>query len=225
MRRVLLISCLMLISSQLLASDGSLGPVLSFVAEPNLAYILLILGLYGLIFELATPGLILPGVLGGICLAFGIYGLAHLPLNPLGLILMFVGIALMIGETFVMFFGLLAILGIITFAAGSLYLINTHPGDLSVAWPIVIVMTALTSAFFILIINMAIRARQKKPITGKEQLIGSIAIVDYDFEKTGTVRLGGEHWNAVSDSPVKKDALVKITALDGLTVTIELIQH
>lgn len=225
MRRVLLISCLTLITSKLFASTTSLGPVLSFVAEPNLAYILLILGVYGLIFELATPGLILPGVLGGICIAFGIYGLVHLPLNPLGLALMFSGVVLMVAETFVMFFGLLAILGAVSFAVGSFYLMSNNPDNLSIAWPTVLIMTLLTTGFFILIINMAIRARQKKPITGKEQLIGSIAIVDFDFEKTGTVRLGGEHWNAVTNAPVTKDALVKITALHGLTVTIELIKN
>jgi membrane-bound serine protease (ClpP class) len=193
--------------------------LLSVITDPNVAYILLLIGIYGLIFELANPGTILPGVTGAIALLLALYAFQVLPINYAGLALIFLGIAFMTAEAFVPSFGILGLGGVLAFVAGSIILLDTQTIQISIP---LIASTALVSAgFFIWVIGRFVRLRRQKAKTGEEELLGSIGVALQDFATTGRVRVHSESWQASTAEPVKKGQRVRIVSIDGLSLVVQ----
>ena len=195
--------------------------LLGVIASPNVAYILMLLGIYGMFFELANPGAIVPGVVGAICLLVAMFALQMLPVNYAGLALILLGIAFMLMELFVPSFGTLGIGGIVAFAIGSVLLFDTDTDEFRVSVYIVAAVTVLTAAFFLLAIGALFKARKGPIVSGREQLIGSVGSVLSDFDTTGRIRVHGETWNARTEQPMHSGDRVTITAIDGLMLHIE----
>ncbi len=193
--------------------------LLGVISDPTIAYLLLLLGFYGLIYELANPGFLLPGVAGGISLILAMYALQLLPVNYSGLVLMILGIGFLIGEAFMPSFGTLGIGGIIAFAAGSLILIDDQ--TMRVALPTIIGTTAVSALFVILLMSRVAVMRRQRIHTGVEAMVGTRGEARSDFTGSGLVWVNGESWNAQSSVPVKKGDQVKILSVSGLELIIE----
>ncbi len=194
--------------------------LLAVITDPNIAYILMLLGIYGLIFEMANPGYILPGVVGGICLLLALYSFQVLPINYAGLALMILGIIFIIAEAFVPSFGALGFGGVIAFVFGSVILMNDE--GLRISLPL-IGGTALVSTCFLLWLMGSLYAiSRKKVVTGAEEMIGSIGKAMADFDGEGRVWIHGESWRAVSPAAVKKGQKVRVMEKDGLLLKVEL---
>lgn len=195
--------------------------LLSVLTDPNVAYILLLIGIYGLIFEFANPGSIVPGTVGAICLLLALYALQLLPINYAGMGLLLLGVALMVGEAYEPSFGILGIGGVISFAIGSIILIETDVPGFGIDIAVIVTFTLTSALVFIFLIGMAIKARRRPVVSGLEQLIGGEARVMVDFEQAGPVSIHSETWQAISTAPVKKDQRVKVTGIEGLTLYVE----
>lgn len=193
--------------------------LLGVISDPTIAYLLLLLGFYGLIYELANPGFLLPGVAGGIALMLALYALQLLPVNYSGLALMILGIGFLVGETFMPSFGTLGIGGIIAFAAGSLILIDDQA--MRVSLPAIIGTTAVSALFIIMLMSRVAMMRRKPVHTGIEAMVGTLGEARSDFHGSGLVWVNGESWNARSSSPVRKGDKVKILSISGLELIIE----
>ena len=195
--------------------------ILQTLSNPNIAYILLILGFYGLIFELSNPGAILPGVIGGICIILAFYALQMLPVNYAGLLLILLGLGLLIADIKVPSYGLLTVGGIVSMTLGSLMLFRTPGSFLSVSWPVILAAVITTAAFFIFAIGMAIKARLTKPVSGKEGLVGERGVARTPLEPSGMVLVHGELWQAKSDEPVGEGEEVEVVAVEGLKLKVK----
>ncbi len=187
---------------------------LHVLANPAIAFILLTIGMYGIIFELQTPGLGVGGVLGGLCILLGLYSLQILPVNYLGLALMLMAAGLFIAELFVQSHGLLALGGAVALAFGGFLLFDV-PDFLRVSWWVLGTVAVCTLAFFVFAMSAVVRARLQRPQTGKELIVGSRAVVVRRLEPTGMVRLSGELWKAV----LVADAGESAPGVHGTSVT------
>lgn len=191
------------------------------ISNPNLAYILLMIGLLGLYFEFSNPGAILPGVLGGISLLLAIFSFQILPINYVGLILILLAIGLFILELKVQSYGILSVGGIIAMVIGSVMLINSPVPELRPSLKFIIPIAIGISLIFIFLIVLAIRAHAKKASTGKEGLIGEIGVVQSDLIPEGRVFIHGELWNAEADEDIPKGTKVKVTeVLNNLKIRV-----
>ncbi|WP_074398477.1 MULTISPECIES: NfeD family protein [unclassified Halomonas] len=192
--------------------------MLSLITNPTIAYFLLIIGFYGLIFELSSPGSLFPGTIGVISLLLALFAFQMLPINYAGLALVLVGLALMVGEALMPSFGVLGAGGIAAFVLGSIMLMDAEYLPISLT---LIGGVALVSGGLMLWTLTRFATLRKRPAhTGMEQLIGASAIALEDFETHGHVRLHGERWNAVSNVPIKQGDEVKVERLKGLTVFV-----
>jgi membrane-bound serine protease (ClpP class) len=195
--------------------------LLSVITDPTVAYVLLLVGIYGLIFELSSPGAVLPGVVGVIALLLALYAFQVLPINYAGLALMLVGVAFMVAEAFVPSFGALGLGGVLAFVAGSLILLEED--QLAVSLP-VIGGTALVSAgFFAWVLTRFVRLRRERARTGREELLGMRGEVLEPLQAGGRgwVRVHGERWRARSARPLRRGARVRVKAVDGLWLEVE----
>jgi membrane-bound serine protease (ClpP class) len=195
--------------------------LLSIITNPNIAYILMLLGIYGLFFELANPGFILPGVIGAISLLLALYAMQVLPINYAGLGLIILGIAFMIGEAFMPSFGVLGIGGIVSFVIGSIILFDTNGGNVAISLPLIVAVSLLTAGFFFFLMHVVIRSFRKPVVSGKEQMVGSLAEVQEGFNREGRVFVHGEIWQATSDAPLQPGDKAVVTGMEGLTLKIE----
>ena len=195
--------------------------LLSVITDPNVAYILLMIGIYGLILEFYHPGAAVPGVIGVICLLLAGYALQMLPVNYAGLALIVVGIGLMVAETFQPGFGVLGVGGAISFVFGSVILMDTDLPGYQISMPIIAAFAASSVAVIIFVIGAAMRTRRRKVVTGRESMVGATAVVMDDFDGRGLVRLHGEIWQAASRTPLAKDTKVRIVRMDDLVLTVE----
>jgi membrane-bound serine protease (ClpP class) len=195
--------------------------LLSIISNPNIAYLLLIIGIYGLILEFSHPGYILPGVVGTICMLLAFYGLHLLPVNFAGVALLLVGIAMMIAEAFVPSFGALGIGGIIAFFIGSVILVDTDIEEFSIAWPLIISLTLLSGLVVIGLVTMAIRARRRPVVSGSEWMIGSLGEAMEDFAETGSVFVQSEIWQAHSSTPLHKGDKIKVVGRKAFILEVE----
>ncbi len=195
--------------------------LLAIITNPNVAYILMLLGFYGLFFELANPGYVLPGVVGAISLLLALYALNVLPVNYAGVALILVGIAFMAGEIFMPSFGALGIGGVTAFVIGSVILFDTGVATPGVSLPLVGGFAILSAIFFMGVIGMALKIHRRKVVSGAEEMIGSQGTALEDFADTGRVRAHGETWQARTPVALKQGQKVRITALRGLTLTVE----
>ena len=193
---------------------------LSVITNPNVAYILMLIGIYGLIFEFSNPGAIVPGTVGAIALLLALYSFQLLPINYAGMALILLGVALMVGEAFQPSFGILGIGGVIAFVMGSIILIDTDVPGFGIDISVIVTFAATSALMFIFVIGMAIKARRRKVVSGIEQLIGGEATVINDFDHKGTVNIHSENWNAVSDTPLHKGQQVRVTGIKGLTLEV-----
>ena len=195
--------------------------LLQVITDPNVAYVLLLIGIYGLIYELANPGAMIPGVTGAIALVIALYAFQALPVNFAGLALLLLGIGFMTLEAFVPSFGVLGVGGVIAFAAGSIMLFREDAGQIGVALPIVVTFALLSAALFIGVIGYAVKTRRRPVVSGAEEMVGAFGEVLEDFEDKGRIRVHSESWIAQSERPLRKGARVRVVAIDGLTLKIE----
>jgi membrane-bound serine protease (ClpP class) len=198
--------------------------ILDIISDPNIAYILFLLGVYGLIFELYNPGSIVPGIIGVISLILALYAMQTLPINYAGLALIIVGIILFILEIKIVSHGLLSIGGVLCLFLGSIMLIRTPSGleIMQLSWTVIIFSVVLTTAFFLLIAYLGIKVQQRKPATGEEGIVGEIGEVIETLNPQGTIRVHGELWKAISTSgKISKGAQVKVVRADNLTLYVE----
>ncbi len=196
--------------------------LLKLISNPNIAYILFIVGIYGLIFEIRSPGAIIPGLVGALCLILAFYSFQTLPINYAGVALIILGIAMFVMEVLTPTYGPLTIGGIVSMSIGSIMLINTDATFLQISKPLIFAAVGTTAAFFIFALGAAIRAMKRKPTTGKEGLTGAIGKTASDINsKGGTVFIRGEYWNAVSDKKIKKDTEVEVVEVNGLTIKVK----
>ena len=200
---------------------GTRQGILSAISDPNIAYILLLIGLAGIYFELSTPGAILPGVIGGISLLLAFFGLSTLPVNYTGILMIIFGVILFIAEIKVMSHGMLTVGGIISLIMGSLLLFDSPEPALRLSFQVLVPAVLVASGFFIVVIWLAIKAQLRKHFTGAESMIGSEAEVVSDITDEGKVFLSGEYWKATSGTPIKKGAKVRVIKVEGLNLIVE----
>lgn len=192
--------------------------LLALIADPNIAYILLMLGFYGLLFELQNPGAILPGVVGGISLILAFLALSTLPVNYAGIALILLAVVFFIAEVKVASHGLLAAGGIIAMLLGSMILYRGEGSRL--AWPVLIGVTASTALFFLLVVGAGLRAQRLPVTTGLRGMVGRRARVVEWVAPRGRVELLGELWNAVSDEMVEAGMEVEVVGAEQLTLRV-----
>ncbi|AHK78765.1 serine protease [Ectothiorhodospira haloalkaliphila] len=194
--------------------------LLSVITNPNIAYILMLVGIYGIIFELANPGSIFPGVVGAISLVLALYAFQVLPINYAGLALIILGIAFMIAEAFLPSFGILGIGGVAAFVFGSIILVDET--NLHISIPLIGGTALVSAVFFIWVMSKLMNLRRKQVTTGREELIGAQGQALKDFSKgAGRVWVHSESWLAQSRVAISKGDAVRVTGMDGLTLTVE----
>jgi len=194
--------------------------LLAVLTNPLVAYGLLIVGLYGLMFEGYNPGAVLPGVTGAICLLLGLYALQVLSVNFAGLALVVLGVAMMIAEFFVPSHAVLGLGGLVAFVIGSVILMDTDTPGFEASRGLVGGIAAFAGIAMLAMIRLAMRARRRPVVTGTEQLVGDSAEAVSDFDGTGQVRIYGEQWNAISSVPVTRGQRLRIDRVDGLTLHV-----
>ena len=195
--------------------------LLGIITNPNIAYILMLVGIYGLIFEFSNPGAIVPGTVGGICLLLALYSFQLLPVNYAGMALILLGIALMVGEAFQPSFGVLGIGGVVAFVIGSIILMDTEAPGFGIDLAVIGTFALASVLVFVVAVGMALRARKRPVVSGVEQLVGGTATVMEDFDREGRVRIQSESWNAVSERPLKKQQQVEVIGIDGLVLKVK----
>ena len=196
--------------------------VLGIITNPNVALILMMIGIYGLLFEFMSPGSLYPGTIGAICLLLGLYALAALPLNYAGAALLLLGMTLLVAEAFMPSFGALGIGGVAAFVIGAAILIDTEevPGFV-IYWPVIGALAVAGLGLGILVARMALTSRRHAVTAGREAMIGQPAEVSDWSGRRGHVFLLGERWNAVAKQPLQPGQQVRVVGLDGLTLAVE----
>jgi membrane-bound serine protease (ClpP class) len=195
--------------------------LLAVIGDPNVAYVLLLLGVYGLIFELANPGIVLPGVVGAISLLLALYAFQILPINYAGLALMILGIIFMVAEAFVPSFGALGIGGVVGFIFGSVILVDDV--TLRISYGLIGGTAFVSVAFFLGVIGKLYSVGRKKVVTGAEEMIGSIGEAMEEFTGEGRVWVHGESWQATCTETVREGQKVKVLSQDGLVLHVEIL--
>jgi membrane-bound serine protease (ClpP class) len=195
--------------------------LLSIIGDPNVAYLLLMLGMYGLLFELANPGLFVPGIVGAICLILALFALATLPVNWAGLALILLGVGLMVAEVFVSSVGVLGVGGVAAFVVGSIILMDTDSEFFQLSIGLVIGITIASALIFIGVVRLVLKSRRGRVVSGREELAGSLGEALETFDQTGRVRTHGEIWQAHTETPVREGQRVRIRAARGLTLEVE----
>ena len=194
---------------------------LGAITNPNIALILMMIGVYGLIFEFMNPGSIYPGTVGAICLIIGLYALAALPVNYAGAGLVVLGLILMVAEAFAPSFGALGIGGAVAFILGAMILVDTDSPAFAISWPVVMGTAASALAFSLIVVRMAISSQGRQIVSGRDQMIGQVGVVQ-DWQGTGGhVFVHGERWRAVSATPLASGQNARVMSMDGLTLQVK----
>ena len=200
--------------------------LLATIADPNVAFLLMIFGFYGILFEFYSPGWGVAGTLGIVCLVLAFFGLSVLPINYTGLLLIAAALAMFVAEVFVTSYGALAAGGIVCLAIGGLMLVDSPAGFTRVSVSVVAPVTAATAVITVFLAGSIVRTHRLKVQTGSEALLGTVAVSAGDFLQQdghfqGTVRVHGELWTAVSSQPVKAEQAVRISGREGLKLSVE----
>jgi membrane-bound serine protease (ClpP class) len=194
---------------------------LNVITDPNVAYILMMIGMLGLFFELSNPGVILPGVLGGISLILAFFAFQTLPINYAGLLLILFGLILLIAEIKVASHGVLTIGGIVSMVLGSLMLFDAPEANLRVSWWVILPTVGTTAAVFAFAVTAGLRALYQRPTTGYSGLVGQVGVARSPLAPAGDVFIQGELWRAVAENgAVAEGESVKVTAVEGLTLKV-----
>jgi membrane-bound serine protease (ClpP class) len=196
--------------------------ILSALANPNIAYIMMMIGVYGIFFELSNPGAVFPGVVGGISLILGFYSLQTLSANYAGFLLIALAIVLFILEVKVHSYGALTIGGVVAMSLGSLMLFRSSVDPwLRISWGVLLTMVGASVVFFTTVVALAVRSQMRKPVTGAEGMIGETGEAMEDFDGEGKVFLLGEWWNARCGVPMKKGEKVTVVGREGMTLLVQ----
>jgi membrane-bound serine protease (ClpP class) len=195
--------------------------LLGVITNPSIAYLLLLIGFYGVLLECFSPGLVAPGVIGGICLLLGLFALQMMPINYAGLALIALGVGLMVAEHFAPGFGLLGLGGITAFAIGSVMLIDTDMPGYRIAWPLIAAMTALGAGLLLVVLGLALRARRRPVVSGREQLLGATGTVMINPDGRACAYVLGEMWQVRANAPLGRDELIRVVGVDGLVLAVE----
>jgi membrane-bound serine protease (ClpP class) len=189
--------------------------LLAAITNPSIALILMMVGIYGLIFEFMNPGAFAPGVIGAICLVLALYGLQLLPINYSGLALIFLGIAFMVAEAFLPTFGAIGIGGVVAFVIGALMLIDTELPGLGIPLYLTVTVGVVAALLLAGTASIALRTRRRRAVSGPETLIGSVAEMLGDASREGWANVGGETWRVISDTPLQRAQKVRVLARHG----------
>jgi len=192
--------------------------VLAVITNPSVAYLLILLGVYALIFEFSNPGLILPGVVGAICILIAMYAFQLLPVNYAGLALLLLGIAFMVAEVWVASHGALAVGGLVAFVLGSIMLLDTDVPQFEIPYTLIAGVTLGSAAFVFVVVGMLIRSRGRPVVSGREYLVGAQGEALEDIAHEGWARVQGERWRVRAAEPLRAGERLRITGVHGLVL-------
>jgi membrane-bound serine protease (ClpP class) len=195
--------------------------ILNIISSPNIAYLLMMIGLAGLYFEFSHPGAVFPGVVGGICLVLAFFAMQTLPVNYAGVLLIALGIIFFVMEMKIASYGLLSVAGIISLLLGSLMLFQGASPEERISWDVLTPTLVVVSGFFTAVAYLVFRSQVSKPVTGSAGLVGEIGVVKKALAPHGKVFVHGELWNAVSRTPIDENAQVRVVAVTGLLLEVE----
>jgi membrane-bound serine protease (ClpP class) len=194
---------------------------LALITDPNIAYILMMVGMLGIFFELSNPGVVLPGVIGGISLILAFFAFQSLPINWAGLLLILFGVALLIAEIKIASHGVLTIGGVVSMVLGSFMLYEAPEAGFRVSWAVILPTVGASAGLVAWAVSAGLRAMMRPPTTGAAGMIGQRAVVRAALDPEGQVQLDGELWRAVAeDAPVPAGETVRVTGVDGLTLRV-----
>lgn len=194
--------------------------LLAVITDPSVALILMMIGIYGLIFEFSTPGMVVPGIAGAICLLLGLFALQMLPVNYAGLALIALGVGCMTAELFLPTFGALGVGGIIAFAFGAVMLIDTDVPGFGVPLSLIATLSTVSAVFLFGMSMVLLRARRRPVVSGADALVGSIGVVIDDAPADGWATVHGEQWRIHSAAPLVRGQRVRVTARRGLVLDV-----
>jgi membrane-bound serine protease (ClpP class) len=195
--------------------------ILEFVTNPNVAFILMLIGVYGIILEFFNPGAVAPGLVGVISLLVGLYALAFVPINYAGVALVILGIALMIAEVHIGAFGALGVGGIAAFVIGALLMFPARTSGFALSGAVVIGAAIASAALIVLAVGALVHSRKKPVVTGQEALIGAKGEAVFWDGDEGRVRIHGEIWRARADAPIRVGAPIRVVRRDGLVLVVQ----
>jgi membrane-bound serine protease (ClpP class) len=195
--------------------------VLKIISDPNVAYILMMIGLAGLYFELSHPGAVLPGVVGGISIILAFFAFQTIPVNYAGFLLIVLAIVFFIMEMKIASYGLLSVAGITSLLLGSLMLFDENGTDMRLSWQVLVPTLMVVSGFFVVISGLVFKSHLSKPRTGATGLLGEIGVVKEPILQEGKVFVHGELWKAISKDPVEKGAKVRVIKVENLVLEVE----
>jgi len=193
---------------------------LSVITDPSIAYILILLGIFAMVFEFSNPGMVFPGVVGAICVLIALYAFQMLPVNYAGLALILLGIGFMVGEAFYPTYGSLGVGGLIAFIVGSVILYNTDIPGYRIPFALIGGFAAASAAFLIFIVGAALKAHRRPVVSGREELVGAAGEVLEDFEREGWARVHSENWRVRAAAPLKAGQRIRVAAVDGLMLDV-----
>lgn len=208
-------------AERVVIEEGLRTRILKIISDPNIAYILLMIGLAGLYFELSNPGTVFPGVIGGIALILALFSLHTLPVNIAGILLIVLAVVFFILELKVTSFGMLSLAGVLSLVLGSLMLFKETGPQYRLAWHVLIPTVATVSAFFVLLASLVVRAHVHKPMTGSDGLLGQTGTVKQIQGNRGKILIHGEIWQAEFQKPVQIGDKVQVMAVKNLVLTVE----
>jgi membrane-bound serine protease (ClpP class) len=195
--------------------------VLKAISDPNVAFLLFLLGAAGLYFEFSNPGALFPGIIGGICLVLAIFAFQVLPVNTVGILLMVLAIVFFLLEIKVTSYGMLSLAGVVSLFLGALMLYEGDDPAVRISWSVLIPTVGLVSAFFVVVAGLAFRSQVSTTQTGERGLVGKIGVVKQALDPEGKVFVHGELWKAVAGQPIENGCKVRVTHVEGLTLTVE----
>ncbi len=203
------------------AEMGAVERVLNAIGNPNVAYVLLMIGMMGIFFELSNPGVILPGVIGGISLILAFFAFQALPVNYAGILLILLALVLFVAEIKIVSHGMLTVGGMIAMLLGSLMLFESREPYLRVSWSLILVTVLSTTAFFTVVVAKALAAHRSQPITGREGLPGQEGVAESTIAPQGKVFVRGEYWDASSEEPISAGSRIKVEAVEGMRLRVK----
>jgi membrane-bound serine protease (ClpP class) len=199
---------------------GTRERILNAISNPNVAYVLLMLGFLGLFFELSNPGVILPGVIGGISLILAFFAFQTLPVNYAGVLLILLALVLFIAEIKIVSHGMLTVGGVVSMVLGSLLLFESPEPYLRVSWDVILITVLATVAFFAFAVTKAVKAHHRRPSTGREGLVGELGRAESEISPEGKVFVRGEYWDAWSDEPIAMGDKVVVEDVEGMRLKV-----
>jgi membrane-bound serine protease (ClpP class) len=194
--------------------------LLGVISDPSLVLMLLMIGIYGLLFEFMNPGFVAPGVIGGVALLLALWGLQMLPVNYAGLALILLGVAFLVAEAFVPSYGALGIGGIVAFAFGALLLIDGDSPGLGIPWPLIVALALVSAVIVIGVASMAAKARRRPVVSGAPRMIGALGEVVEFAQGEGWATVDGERWRVRATQALRPGQRINVTQVDGLTLVV-----